>query len=200
MERVLDMNISRKLGVIAAAGALSVGLVACADEEGDMGAATTVAETATETNTMTETQEPAEATTAGTEVADGVPVATADGTQAMVPAGLAEAMDKFTAPEYGGDDWGEPMSIDETEQGWVAAYADGHYITWNENTGGAPIWGKIGETWADENWGEGSVGFPTAAETPIPGEMGWTQEFENGTISWALDEATGEFGPVIEAN
>lgn len=194
------MNISRKLGIGAAAAALSLGLVACANEEADTAAGTTVEETATETNTMTETASPVEETTAGAAAAEGdtVPVTTADGAEAMVPAGLKEAMDKFTAPEYGGDDWGQPVSVEETEGGWVAAYDDNHYITWNEETGGAPIWGKIAETWVNEDMGKGGVEFPTAAETPVPGEFGWTQEFQNGTITWALDEATGEFGPNIE--
>ena len=194
------MNITRKLGIGAAAAALSVSLVACANEEGDKGAEATVEETATETNTMTETASPAEETTAGAEAADGdtVAVTTADGAEAMVPAGLKEAMDKFTAPEYGGSEWGEPVSVEETEGGWIATYDDNHHITWNENTGGAPIWGKIAETWVNENMGKDGVGFPTAPESPIPGEFGWTQEFENGTITWALDKAKDEFAPTVE--
>lgn len=198
------MTITRKLGIGAAAAALSISLVACANEEGNAGADATVEETATETNTMTETASPAEATTAGTEAAEGaaegdtVPVTTADGAEAMVPAGLKEAMDKYTAPEYGGSEWGEPVKVEETDGGWVATYDENHYITWNENTGGAPIWGKIAETWVNEDMGKDGVGFPTAPESPIPGEFGWTQEFENGTITWALDKAKDEFAPTIE--
>ncbi|SDL62435.1 LGFP repeat-containing protein [Corynebacterium mycetoides] len=175
------MTINRKLTATLAAAALATGLTACSTEGGSE--ETTVAETATETNTETNTETTTEApegteTTAGT-----VPVTTADGAQAMVPAGVKEAMDTHAQPE-----WGEPLSVEETEGGWIVAYDDGHYVTWNENTGGAPTWGEIANNWLTTVEPEQGLGFPVAAETQLPDQSGWVQEFEHGTIEWTRGE------------
>ncbi|QPK83907.1 hypothetical protein G7Y29_03695 [Corynebacterium qintianiae] len=179
------MNITRTITATVAAAALTTGLVACSAQEDKAAetAETTVAETATETNTATETATPSESKGATEAEAGTVAVDTADGAQAMVPAGLAEAMDTYAQAE-----WGEPLSVEETEEGWITAYDGGHYVTWNENTGGAPTWGEIANNWLTTVEPEQGLGFPVAAETPLEDGSGWVQEFENGTIEWARGE------------
>lgn len=189
------MSISRKIVASAAALTLATGLVACSSDEGDSENGTTVVEeTATETAGAEDGAEGAEGAAgagaaAGAE-GDTTEIATADGETAMVPNDLAAAIDKYADPA-----WGEPASIEETANGWIVSYDGEHYVTWNENTGGAPIWGEIANEWINGNHAE-TLGFPLEAETPLPSESGWIQEFEHGTIEWTRGD-NGEFGPII---
>lgn len=193
------MTISRKLAASAAVLSLATGLVACSSDDADSTDETAVVEeTATEVETATETAaeeaEGAEDTedAEGAEGAEGdtTEIATADGETVMAPSGLAAAIDKYADPA-----WGEPVAVEETENGWIVSYDGEHYVTWNENTGGAPIWGEIANEWINGNH-ESTLGFPKEAETPLPSESGWIQEFEHGTIEWTRGE-DGAFAPVI---
>ena len=193
------MTISRKLLASAAALSLATGLVACSDEGESTDGTTVVEETATEVDTATETagadaSEDADATASEDADAEGdtTEIATADGETVMAPSGLAAAIDKYADPA-----WGEPASIEETANGWIVSYDGEHYVTWNENTGGAPMWGEIANEWINGNH-EDALGFPLEAETPLPSESGWIQEFENGTIEWTRGE-DGAFAPIINA-
>ena len=193
---------SRK--IVASAAALTLGatgLVACSnDGEGEPTSTEVVSETATETEVATETAgaNASEATDAADETGAAAAgdaeateeITTADGATAMVPAGVKSAMDQYAQPE-----WGEPMAVEETDGGWIVTYDNEHYITWNENTGGAPIWGEIANEWINGNH-ESTLGFPKEAETPLPSESGWIQEFEHGTIEWTRGE-DGAFAPII---
>ncbi|AWB83735.1 LGFP repeat-containing protein [Corynebacterium liangguodongii] len=177
------MNTQRTIAAAVAAAMLATGLAACSSaEQGGAGEKTTVEETATETNTVKESA-PAEAK------GETVPVTTADGQQAMVPAGLAEAMKTYAEQPA----WGEPLKVEEKEGGWIASYDNGHYVTWNENTGGAPTWGEIANNWLTTVEPEQNLGFPVAPEKKIENGSGWVQEFENGTIEWARGGSNGEF-------
>ena len=190
------MTISRKLAASAAVLSLATGLVACSSDDADSTDETAVVEeTATEVETATETAaEEAEGAedAEGAEGAEGdtTEIATADGETVMAPSGLAAAIDKYADPA-----WGEPVAVEETENGWIVSYDGEHYVTWNENTGGAPIWGEIANEWINGNH-ESTLGFPKEAETPLPSESGWIQEFEHGTIEWTRGE-DGAFAPVI---
>lgn len=193
------MTISRKLAASAAVLSLATGLVACSSDDADSTDETAVVEeTATEVETATETAaEEAEGaedaeSAEGAEGAEGdtTEIATADGETVMAPSGLAAAMDKYADPA-----WGEPVAVEETENGWIVSYDGEHYVTWNENTGGAPIWGEIANEWINGNH-ESTLGFPKEAETPLPSESGWIQEFEHGTIEWTRGE-DGAFAPII---
>lgn len=193
------MTISRKLAASAAVLSLATGLVACSSDDADSTDETAVVEeTATEVETATETAaEEAEGAedTEGAEGAEGAEgdtteIATADGETVMAPSGLAAAIDKYADPA-----WGEPVAVEETENGWIVSYDGEHYVTWNENTGGAPIWGEIANEWINGNH-ESTLGFPKEAETPLPSESGWIQEFEHGTIEWTRGE-DGAFAPII---
>lgn len=193
------MTISRKLAASAAVLSLATGLVACSSDDAESTDTTSVVEeTATEVDTATETAG-ADATEAEdtegsedaeAEGADTTQIATADGESVMAPSGVAAAMDKYADPA-----WGEPVAVEETENGWIVSYDGEHYVTWNENTGGAPIWGEIANEWINGNH-ESVLGFPTEAETPLPNESGWIQEFEHGTIEWTRGE-DGAFAPII---
>lgn len=190
------MTISRKLAASAAVLSLATGLVACSSDDADSTDETAVVEeTATEVETATETAAEEAEGAEDAEDAEGAEgdtteIATADGETVMAPSGLAAAMDKYADPA-----WGEPVAVEETENGWIVSYDGEHYVTWNENTGGAPIWGEIANEWINGNH-ESTLGFPKEAETPLPSESGWIQEFEHGTIEWTRGE-DGAFAPVI---
>lgn len=193
------MTISRKLAASAAVLSLATGLVACSSDDADSTDETAVVEeTATEVETATETAAEEAEGAEGAENAENAEgaegetteIATADGETVMAPSGLADAMEKYADPA-----WGEPVAVEETENGWIVSYDGEHYVTWNENTGGAPIWGEIANEWINGNH-ESALGFPKEAETPLPSESGWIQEFEHGTIEWTRGE-DGTFAPVI---
>lgn len=187
---------NRKIVASIAALGLATGLAACSNE-GDT--TTTVEETATETNVSTETvaeetetvssdaSESAESGAASSSAAaDGAEateeLALANGETALVPQGVIDAIDK-----NGEASWGEPIAAEETDGGWIISYDGEHYVTWNEATGGAPIWGEIANIWINDVDGARELGFPTMPETPNTDETGWNQEFENGTIDWSRD-------------
>ena len=196
---------SRKIAASAAAVALAAtGLVACSNDD-DTAAETEVVETtATETNVETETAaEDTETASAEASATDSIGAAgegteateeitTADGGTAMVPAGVVAAMDKFAEPS-----WGEPMKVEQVDEGWIVTYDQEHYVTWNENTGGAPTWGQIANEWMTDVNVDKKLGFPLAPEAANPDESGWTQEFERGSINWTRAGEGEPFAAVI---
>ncbi|PLA37334.1 hypothetical protein CYJ46_08985 [Corynebacterium coyleae] len=196
---------SRKIAASAAAVALAAtGLVACSNDD-DTAAETEVVEaTATETNVETETAaedtETASAEASATDSAGAAgegaeateEITTADGGTAMVPAGVVAAMDKFAEPS-----WGEPMKVEQVDEGWIVTYDQEHYVTWNENTGGAPTWGQIANEWMTDVNVDKKLGFPLAPEAANPDESGWTQEFERGSINWTRAGEGEPFAAVI---
>ena len=195
---------SRK--IVASAAALTIGatgLVACSnDGEGEPTSTEVVSETATETEVATETAgaNASEATDAADETGAAAAgdaeateeITTADGATAMVPAGVKSAMDQYAQPE-----WGEPMAVEETDGGWIVTYDNEHYITWNENTGGAPTWGQIANEWITDVRLDQKMGFPVAPETENADKSGWTQEFENGTIEWTRGGTEDAFTAIV---
>ncbi|MGV0342938.1 LGFP repeat-containing protein [Corynebacterium lehmanniae] len=190
---------SRK--IVASAAALTLGatgLVACSnDGEGEPTSTEIVSETATETEIVTEGAAADASDEAGAGAAAGnaeatEEITTADGATAMVPAGVKETMDKYAQPE-----WGEPMAVEETDGGWIVTYDNEHYITWNENTGGAPTWGQIANEWITDVHLDKKMGFPVAPETENADKSGWTQEFENGTIEWTRGGTEDAFTAIM---
>ncbi|OFT59313.1 hypothetical protein HMPREF3151_01445 [Corynebacterium sp. HMSC05H05] len=194
---------SRK--IVASAAALTLGatgLVACSnDGEGEPTSTEVVSETATETEVATETAGEGADNTDAADATDGAAagdaeateeITTADGATAMVPAGVKAAMDEYAQPE-----WGEPMAVEETDGGWIVTYDNEHYITWNENTGGAPTWGQIANEWITDVRLDQKMGFPVAPETENADKSGWTQEFENGTIEWTRGATADAFEAII---
>ncbi|GAA3512364.1 hypothetical protein NUW87_06735 [Corynebacterium pilbarense] len=193
---------SRK--IVASAAALTIGatgLVACSnDGEGEPTSTEVVSETATETEVATEAAGEGDAdksadATDGAAAGDAEAteeITTADGATAMVPAGVKSAMDQYAQPE-----WGEPMAVEETDGGWIVTYDDEHYITWNENTGGAPTWGQIANEWITDVRLDQKMGFPVAPETENADQSGWTQEFENGTIEWTRGGTEDAFTAIV---
>ena len=188
---------SRK--IVASAAALTLGatgLVACSnDGEGEPTSTEIVSETATETEVATETAGEAADNTDAAAAGDAEAteeITTADGATAMVPAGVKAAMDEYAQPE-----WGEPMAVEETDGGWIVTYDNEHYITWNENTGGAPTWGQIANEWITDVRLDQKMGFPVAPETENADQSGWIQEFENGTIEWTRGGTEDAFTAIV---
>lgn len=196
---------SRKIAASAAAVALAAtGLVACSGDDNTAAETEVVETTATETNVETETAaEDTETASAEASATDSTGAAgegaeateeitTADGGTAMVPAGVVAAMDKFAEPS-----WGEPMKVEQVDEGWIVTYDQEHYVTWNENTGGAPTWGQIANEWMTDVNVDKKLGFPLAPEAANPDESGWTQEFERGSINWTRAGEGEPFAAVI---
>ena len=209
--------LSRK--IVASAAALTLGatgLVACSnDGEGEPTSTEVVSETATETEVATETDGEGDAGKSGEAAAGDAEggadksgeagagaaagdaeateeITTADGATAMVPAGVKATMDQYAQPE-----WGEPMAVEETDGGWIVTYDNEHYITWNENTGGAPTWGQIANEWITDVGLDQKMGFPVAPETENADKSGWIQEFENGTIEWTRGATADAFEAIV---
>lgn len=185
---------SRKLVASAAALTLTTGLVACSNDADDATETTVVEETATETSMNTETvaeETVTEATdAAGAEATEEITLA--DGTTAMVPAGLLTALDTQVDSA-----WGEPLAVEELKNGWVVSYDNENYFAWNENTGGAPLVGQIANEWLTDARAENVVGFPVAAEKEKEDASGWIQEFETGTIEWTRGGTEDAFTAII---
>ncbi|OIR41534.1 hypothetical protein BJP08_07215 [Corynebacterium sp. NML140438] len=195
------MNYKKVFTSAVAATALAAGMVACSDGEGVDSTATTAAESASGTATVTniETATEAAETETATETdgaegsAEAVSLSTADGQEVKVPTGLVQAIG-----QYAESDWGEPMKVTEHDGSWIVDFDNDHHVAWNENTGGAPIWGQIANVWLTQEGVMDEVGFPTEAETPLPNESGWFQEFERGTIEWTRENNdTGAFAANI---
>ena len=194
-KRKAQIMFSRK--IVASAAALTIGatgLVACSnDDDAEPTSTEVVSETATETDTATETTSAEESTTSAAADAEATEeITTADGATAMVPAGVVAAMDEYAMPE-----WGEPMAVEETDGGWIVTYDNEHYVTWNENTGGAPTWGQIANEWLTDVRLDQKLGFPVAPETENDDQSGWTQEFENGTIEWTRGGTEDAFTAIV---
>lgn len=178
------MIVRKKIAASVAALALVTGVTACADEEEQPAEETTAQETTEEENAEEVTPEPEEQQEQANESGDTaegvtVEVTTADGATVLVPQGLADAMGQYAEP-----DWGEPVEVEETENGWIVSYDEERYVAWNENTGGAPTWGEIANNWLTNVRADSSLGFPVAPEEVHPDQEGWVQEFENGRIEW----------------
>lgn len=196
--------ISRKIVASAAALTLATGLVACSNDADDAATTDVVEETATETNTATETvaeetvtesTEADDTTAAAADAGETEELALADGTTAMVPAGLIAALDDQVDPA-----WGEPIAAEEIDNGWVVTYDNENYFAWNENTGGAPVVGQIANEWLTDTQAENVLGFPLAPEKQKDDESGWIQEFENGTIEWTRGGTEDAFTAILTPN
>lgn len=114
-------------------------------------------------------------------------VSTANG-DVEVPADFAQAIKEKAA------EWGDPESIETTDNGSVATFAKDKLLAFSEDEGSQPIIGKIAETWTEEGGLDSKVGLPTAPEKAEGN--GWVQDFTNGTISWMQGES-GEYEATI---
>ncbi|WKK61223.1 hypothetical protein QYQ98_09430 [Corynebacterium sp. P3-F1] len=183
---------NRKFGAAAAAIALSAGLVACSNDEGDVKEVE-----ATETDTATVTSATAESETAASEAdaaaADGetTEITTQDGEKVVVPAAAANAPE-----ELGLGNWGDPFNVETTEDGATLIEYDAEKnIVYSEETGAVPLVGEIAKTWKKDGGLKNEIGLPLKAEDKRSDDNGWIQEFQNGTIEWL--EENGEFGAKI---
>ena len=105
-------------------------------------------------------------------------VVTADGSK-EVPAKLAEAIDEHK------DTWGAIQTVEQKGDKFLATFDDdSNNLVYSEDTGVVELVGQIGETWKAQGGIDSEIGLPTAEETKATEGTGWTQEFENGTISW----------------
>lgn len=195
-----------------AAATLSVALVACSDAEdaandakdtaGSVAAdasdtaGSAVDEATSEKDKDAESSESEDADGSESEDADSKDgdtkiVSTANGDQ-EVPAALASAIEEKKA------EWGDVQSVESSDKGSLATFDGGNLLAMAKDGDEAqPIVGKIAETWKEQGGLDAEVGLPKAAEEKATEGKGWTQQFDNGVISWLQDES-GKFTSSVE--
>ena len=118
-------------------------------------------------------------------------IATANG-DVEVPADFASAIEEKKA------EWGDVKSIEQGDDDeFLANFDNGNLLTFDDDEGAQPIVGKIAETWKEQGGLDAEVGLPKAAEEKATEGKGWTQQFDNGVISWLQDES-GKFTSSVE--
>ena len=118
-------------------------------------------------------------------------IATANG-DVEVPADFASAIEEKKA------EWGDVKSIEQGDDDeFLANFDNGNLLTFDDDGGAQPIVGKIAETWKEQGGLDSEVGLPKAAEEKAAQGKGWTQQFDDGVISWIQDES-GKFTSSVE--
>lgn len=202
-------KMTRRIAGGFAAATLSVALVACSDAEdaandakdtaGSVAAdATDAAGSAAAEATSKDDADDADASE-GADASDDADdkggatksIATANG-DVEVPADFASAIEEKKA------EWGDVKSIEQGDDDeFLANFDNGNLLTFDDDEGAQPIVGKIAETWKEQGGLDSEVGLPKAAEEKAAQGKGWTQQFDNGVISWIQDES-GKFTSSVE--
>ena len=202
-------KMTRRIAGVFAAATLSVALVACSDAEdaandakdtaGSVAAdATDAAGSAAAEATSKDDADDADASE-GADASDDADdkggatksIATANG-DVDVPADFASAIEEKKA------EWGDVKSIEQGDDDeFLANFDNGNLLTFDDDEGAQPIVGKIAETWKEQGGLDSEVGLPKAAEEKAAQGKGWTQQFDNGVISWIQDES-GKFTSSVE--
>ena len=205
-------KMTRRIAGGFAAATLSVALVACSDAEdaandakdtagsvaadASDAAGSAVDEATSEKDKDAESSESEDADDSESEDADSKDgdtktVSTANGDQ-EVPAALASAIEEKKA------EWGDVQSVESSDKGSLATFDGGNLLAMAKDDDEAqPIVGKIAETWKEQGGLDAEVGLPKAAEEKATEGKGWTQQFDNGVISWLQDES-GKFTSSVE--
>lgn len=207
-------KMTRRIAGGFAAATLSVALVACSDAEdaandakdsaGSVAADATDAagSAAAEATSKDDADDSEDAEASDSEDADDQDdaadkggatksIATANG-DVDVPADFASAIEEKKA------EWGDVKSIEQGDDDeFLANFDNGNLLTFDDDEGAQPIVGKIAETWKEQGGLDSEVGLPKAAEEKAAQGKGWTQQFDNGVISWIQDES-GKFTSSVE--
>ena len=206
-------KMTRRIAGGFAAATLSVALVACSDAEdaandakdsaGSVAAdATDAAAEATSNDDADDAGDSEDAEASDSEDADDKDdaddkggatksIATANG-DVDVPADFASAIEEKKA------EWGDVKSIEQGDDDeFLANFDNGNLLTFGDDEGAQPIVGKIAETWKEQGGLDSEVGLPKAAEEKAAQGKGWTQQFDDGVISWIQDES-GKFTSSVE--
>lgn len=206
-------KMTRRIAGGFAAATLSVALVACSDAEdaandakdsaGSVAAdATDAAAEATSNDDADDADDSEDAEASDSEDADDKDdaddkggatksIATANG-DVDVPADFASAIEEKKA------EWGDVKSIEQGDDDeFLANFDNGNLLTFDDDEGAQPIVGKIAETWKEQGGLDSEVGLPKAAEEKAAQGKGWTQQFDDGVISWIQDES-GKFTSSVE--
>ncbi|WP_408923700.1 LGFP repeat-containing protein [Corynebacterium marquesiae] len=201
-------KMTRRIAGGFAAATLSVALVACSDAEdaaddakdtaGSVAADATDAagSAAAEATSDDDADDSEDAEASDSEDADDKDgatksIATANG-DVEVPADFASAIEEKKA------EWGDVKSIEQGDDDeFLANFDNGNLLTFDEDGGAQPIVGKIAETWKEQGGLDSEVGLPKAAEEKAAQGKGWTQQFDDGVISWIQDES-GKFTSSVE--
>ncbi|OYO12158.1 hypothetical protein CGZ98_08225 [Enemella evansiae] len=69
--------------------------------------------------------------------------------------------------------------------GGCAQRFTGGLLYWTPQTGAQPVWGAIGQAYADQRWETGRLGYPIGPERCGLRDGGCFQEFQGGAIYWS---------------
>lgn len=193
INRIMALNkmFTRRGAVAVAAGtALVFGTAACSEAEDAKDNTTSAAQDATDAAG----DDGNKATDAAGSAANDATEAAGDASQDVkdLPEDIKAAWEN-TGGANG--ELGDFEKFEKGDKGALATFAKGQ-IASSDETGPVKLIGKIGEVWTEGGALDNELGLPTAAETG-DAASGWTQTFQNGTITWAQDEA-GTFKETIE--
>lgn len=198
-------KITRRFTAGLAAASLSLALVACSDAEDAANSAGDAAKSAANEATEKAGSAVADATGAkgseseseGADASEGAAGKDSGEKKTIsTPAGDFEVPAAFaSAIEEKAGEWGDVQSIENTDAGSLATFAEDKLLAFNEESGAQPIIGKIAETWKGDGGLANKVGLPTAPEQAEGN--GWVQKFTNGTIKW-MKGASGQYEATVE--
>lgn len=181
----MRINLKRTITVVAAGGLL-LGAAACSEDDASdavSGASSAAESGAAEASDAVSGSDSSESPDASSTESEGAGSGSEEGANTELTEGLQVAYD-----EAGGEQgaWGAVKSVESADGATLATFENGWAV---ENDSGevTPLIGKIGETWANDGGLDNDIGLPTAPESG-DAMQGWTQQFENGTISWMQDD------------
>lgn len=194
----LKTSTRRAALALAAGTSLILGVAACSEAEDAADKATSAASDATSAaGSAVESataENSAEEESGSAEESEGAESGEDEATDSELPADIQTLWDN-----EGGESGalGELESITSGDKGTLATFANG-WVTHSEETGAVKLVGKIGETWSNGGGLDNEIGLPTAPEKGDAAN-GWTQSFQNGTITWAKGD-NGEYTDTVEKN
>lgn len=182
---MIASTLLRRLLAVGTCAALSIGAVACAEDQ----APTPSSSATSESTTALSTTETTAASSEASEKTESVELTTSDGNVVLVPAAFAEGVAEHES------DWGQPQTVQQAGDGIAATFENGDRVIYSEATGAVPLLGMIGQAWEDQGGLNGQIGLPTEPEAEVEG--GWRQAFQNGSIAY-VDDGNGEFSAHVE--
>lgn len=198
----INIASTRRAALALVAGtSLILGAAACSEAEdaadkasSAAGDATSTAGSAIDSATAENSAENESGSAEASEGAEGSEGADASEGNGELPADIQTMWDN-----EGGESGalGALENVETGDKGTLATFANG-WIAYSEETGAVKLIGKIGETWANGGGMDNEIGLPTAPEEGDAAN-GWTQAFQNGSITWAKGD-NGEFTDTVEMN
>ncbi|APT84439.1 LGFP repeat-containing protein [Corynebacterium aquilae] len=121
-------------------------------------------------------------------------VTDAQGAEVEIPEAAKNEWEKYGAES--GELGAITEVVERNGEDYVINFSSGDSIIYGKDTGAVLLKGMIADTWFKDGGFENPIGLPTAPEMTSTDGEGWTQQFQNGTITWTNAE-TGEWHAVV---